>query len=254
MKRIFATTLFSAVLSMMAISAFAQSESRDEVLKQIETKRAELAALEKKFLSPSEEDRAAYPDFLSQSDSGLIRLLPREVYESESYKINKKTIVIRGGGSYYSFLLRTHEYGDGTDVGLDSGHLRVGFAGFNFGIMTNLGNVPFEEIMPEHPFAHFVSTYSPPLKEPEVRSEQMRFGRGVTVGDTIYRNSLPVEVNSTYLLRSIDYYAKENVMVVLRVVRKDTDGSVIIVWKILKKYPQPEVTRNKETAQSTLDK
>lgn len=248
MKRIFAATLLVG-LSLIAIDAFSQSESRDELLKQIETKRAELSALETRFLSPSAEDRAAYAEFLRQSDTGLIRLLPREVYESESYKNNKKTITMRGGGSYYSFLLRTHEYGEGTDIGLDSGQLRVGFAGFNFGIMTNLGNVPFEEIMPEHPFAHFVSTYSPPVKEPEVRSEQMRFGRGVTVGDTIYRNSFPIEVNSTYLLRSIDYYAKENVLVVLRIVRKDTDGSVIIVWKILKKYPQPEVARNKETAQ-----
>lgn len=253
MKRIFAATLLVG-LSMIAIDAFSQSESRDEVLKQIETKRAELSVLEKKFLSPSAEDRAAHADFLRQSETGLIRLLPRDVYESESYKNNKKTLTMRGGGSYYSFALRTHEYGYGTDIGLDSGQLRAGFAGFNFGIMTNLGNVPFEEITLDNPIANFVSTYSAPVTEPEVRSEQGRFQRGATVGETVYRSSLPVEVNSTYLVRSIDYYSKENVLVAFRVVRKDVDGSIIIVWKILKKYPQPEVARNKETAQSAVDK
>jgi hypothetical protein len=254
MKRIFAATLCMATLSIISINVVAQSESRDEVLKQIETKRAELSALEIKFLSPSAGDRAAYADFLKQSDTGLIRLLPREVYESETYKNNKQTITMRGGGAYYSFSLRTHEYGNGTDIGLEGGQLRTGFAGFNFGIMTNLGNVPFDEISFDHPFAHFVSTYSAPLTEPEIRSEQQRFGRVATVGETIYRNGLPVEVNATYLVRSINYSAKENVLVVFSVVRKDTDGSIIIVWKILKKYPQPEVARNRETAQSALDK
>jgi hypothetical protein len=254
MKRILSATLFVVVLGIFSNNAFAQSGSREEVLKQIETKRTELATLEKKFLSPSAEDRTAYADFLKQADTGLIRLLPREVYESETYKNNKKTISMRGGGAYYSFSLRTHEYGNGTDIGLEGGQLSSGFAGFNFGIITNIGNVPFEEIMPDHPFAHFLSTYSAPVTESEVRSEQQRFGQVVTVGETIYRRSLPVEVNATYLVRSINYYSKENVLVVFRVVRKDTDGSVIIAWKILKKYPQPEVARNRETAQSTLDK
>jgi hypothetical protein len=254
MKRILSATLFVVVLGIFSIDAFAQSESRDEVLKQIETKRAELAALEEKFLSPAAEDRAAYANFLKQSDTGLIRLLPREVYESEVYKKNKKTITVRGGGAYYSFSLRTHEYGNGTEIGLESGQLKSVFAGFDFGIMTNLGNVPFDEITPDHPFAHFASTYSAPETELEARSEAQRFGGGATVGETIYRSYLPVEVNSTYLVRSIQYFEGENVLVVFRVVRKDTDGSIIIVWKILKKYPQPKVKRNTETAQSTLDK
>ena len=83
MKRILSATLFVAVLGIIPITAFAQSESRDDVIKQIETKRAELSALEKKLLSPSEEDRTAYAGFVGQHDKGLIRLLPREVYDKE---------------------------------------------------------------------------------------------------------------------------------------------------------------------------
>lgn len=246
MKRILTTTLFVAVLGIIPINALGQSESREDVLKQIETKRAELSALEKKLLAPSAEDRSAYAEFLRQPDTGLTRLLPREVYESESYKANKKTLTVRGGGAYYSFALRNHEYGYGTDIGLDQGYLQSGFAGFNFGIMTNLGNVPFEQITFDHPSAHFVSTYNAPATELDVRAEQTRFQKGATVDETVYSSRLPVEVNSTYLVRSIDYYSKENVLVALRIVRKDTDGSIIIVWKILKKYAKPpEVALNK---------
>ena len=50
-------------------------------------------------------------------------------------------------------------------------------------------------------------------------------------------------MNTTYLLRSINY-GESDVLVALRVVRKDTDGSVIIVWKLLKKYSAPELVQN----------
>src|SRR5712664_515383 len=70
MKRIFAATLILAGLSIISISAFAQSESRDDLIKQIETKRAELAVLEKQILEPSEQDRLAYSEFLQQPKTG----------------------------------------------------------------------------------------------------------------------------------------------------------------------------------------
>lgn len=245
MKRIFTAMLSLVTLATLSIAVRAQSASREDVLKDIAAKRAELQQLEDQFLSPAEEDRVLYKEFLSQPDSGLIRLLPREVYESDTYNKNKKTMTIRGGGSYYSFALRSHEYGEGTDIGLEQGNILAGFAGFNFGIMTNLGDVPLDEITVEDPRARFVSNYGAPATESEVRSEQMRFGRGVTIGEAEYNRRFPVQVDATYLVRSIDYYAKENVLVAFRIVRKDTDGSIIIAWKILRKYSTPEVARNK---------
>src|SRR2546428_12834708 len=109
MKRIFTATLFISVLAMMSIDGVAQSESRDDVIKQIETKRAELSALEKKFLAPSDADRTAYAEFVGQRDRGLIRLLPREVFDKDT------TLTVRGGGAYYSFTRLTHAYGYGSE-------------------------------------------------------------------------------------------------------------------------------------------
>ena len=58
----------------------------------METKRAELAKLETQFLSPSAEDRAAYAEFLTQPNTGLIRLLPREKFDPDVNKDAAPTI------------------------------------------------------------------------------------------------------------------------------------------------------------------
>lgn len=237
MKRAFAATLLIASLSIISIDAWAQSESRDEVLKQIETKRAELSALEKKLLAPSEEDRAAHAGFLGQRDRGLIRLLPREVYDKDT------TLTVRGGGSYYSFLNLTHAYGRGSDISLEQGFLKVGFAGADYGMLINVGDIPLEEINTEHPSVRFLSAYSAVLEEPQARLEQRRFGGGTRIDGVMYSERVRAQVKATYILRSINY-SQSDVLVAFRVIRKDTDGSLIIAWKMLREYPVPDLARN----------
>ena len=153
MKRLFVVTWFILTLVLGSLIVLAQSQSREEVLKAIETKRAELSALEERFLSPSEEDRALYGEFLKQPKTGLIRLLPRETYDSNSRTGSKPAMTTRGGGSYYSFTQRTHEYGFGTDIGLERGELKVGFAGADYGMLTSIGDVPLENVSLETPAA-----------------------------------------------------------------------------------------------------
>ena len=244
MKHPFAAVLFLIIaISFTCSNGFAQSASRADLLRELQAKRADLQQLEKQFLAPSAEDQGAYAEFLSQPDTGLIRLLPRQVYDSETYKKTNKTLTMRGGGAYYSFTLLTHEYGHGSDIALDSGHLSVGFAGANYGILVNLGDVTLDELTLEDPRVRYMSGYTPPPKEPDARLEARQFGSGVTVDDVRYRNRLPVAVNGTYLLRSIDY-STSDVLVAFKVVRTDSDGSVILAWKLLKKYPVPQLARS----------
>ena len=199
MKKIFTATLFVAAVTIVPFHAFAQSESRDDVLKQIQTKRAELSALEKKFLGPSEEDKTTYAEYVGQQDRGLIRLLPREVYDKET------TLTIRGGGSYYSFTRLTHAYGYGSDISFEQGFLKVGFAGADYGMLINVGDVPLEEINVEHPRVKFLSGYTTVLEEPQARAEQRRFGAGTTIDGVNYCERVRAQVKATYVVRSINY-------------------------------------------------
>jgi hypothetical protein len=243
MRRIISFALAApVVMAFCSAVTVAQSESRDDVLKQIEAKRAELAVLEKLVLVPSEEDRAAAADFLKQPGTGLIRLMPREVYDVHSNKRDFKGLTISGGGAYYSFTRLTHEYGYAIDIGFEQGYFSVGFGGADFGMITPLADLTLDEVTMESAALKFLVSYSPPAELAKARVEQRRFrDGGVTIDNQLYQRRVKAEVNTTYLLRSI-VYSESDVLVALRVVRKDSDGSLIIVWKLLKSYPKTELT------------
>jgi hypothetical protein len=61
--------------------------------------------------------------------------------------------------------------------------------------------------------------------------------------DDILKRTLPLRSNSTYLVRSINY-SDSDVLVAFRVVRVDTDGSAILLWKSLATFAIPQITRN----------
>lgn len=241
MRKISIVATSIILLTLTALTTFAQTQSREDILKEIDAKRAELAALEKRFLSPSEEDKATYAEFLRQRDTGLIRLLPREKYDTYKPDQTDKGLTTRGGGAYYSFTRLTHDYGYGSDIELSQGYLSTGFAGANYGIMTNLGDVPLENL--EIASAAFLANHVPPDEEPKARIEQRKWSEGTTADGANYRERLLLKKNSTYLVRSINYESSD-VLVAFRVVRIDDDDSATILWKLLKKYPTPRLARN----------
>ena len=185
-------------------------------------------------LAPSPADRNAFRYFLRDGNTGLLRLMPREIYDSETYH-TKSVIKIRGGGAYYSFADLTHAYGYGSDIQLEYDTLSVGFAGADYGILTNLGDVPLTDVTLEDPRTSVLANYKAFTTESKARAEYVRFREGVTIEGALYKSRLPLVVNATYLLRSI-IFGGSDVLVAFRVVRKDTDGSAIILWKRLKQY------------------
>jgi len=242
MKHRSTTVLFFFVTLSLASGNFVRAQSRADLLHELQAKRVELQQLETEFLAPSVEDRSSYAAFLSQADTGLIRLLPRERFDSESYRQNKQTLAMRGGGAYYSFSRLAHEYGAGSDLELDSGYLSVGFAGANYGMLANLGDLSLDQVSLEYPSVRFLVSYEPPSKELNARQEATQFSQGFTVDQIRYQARLPVVVNNSYVVRSIDY-STSDLLVAFRVVRQDSDGSIVILWKLLKKYPTPALAR-----------
>jgi hypothetical protein len=233
MKRIVITAGFLITVMLGGLNVFAQS--REDILREIAAKRAELSRLEKQFLSPSEEDKAAHAEFLRQPDTGLIRLLPRETKES--------ALTIRGGGAYYSFKEHTNEYVNSSDLSLEQGQFTTGFAGANYGMLASLGDVPLENLSLEATAAQALAQHIPAEDEPHARIEQRKSSQGTTIGTVTYKSRVQLRLNSTYLLRSVNYSASDS-LVAFRVVRIDNDDSVIILWKQLKKYPTPYLARN----------
>src|SRR5262249_43759650 len=147
--------LYAALTSTFALffhaSTHAQSENRSKTIKEIDSLRKQLDEKTKLFLSPSADDLAAFAEFLKQPNTGLIRILPRGLYEDR--------LTIRGGGAYYSFIRLTNEYGYGSDIELQrvptnefvappiaEYNFQVGFAGADYGFIVTLGDVPLEKV------------------------------------------------------------------------------------------------------------
>jgi hypothetical protein len=235
MKRMFTAALFIGAIAACSLTTVGQSESRDDILKKIQTARAEVLQLENKFLEPSAEDLTANAEFLQQPDTGITRLLPRETFD-------KNILSTRGGGAYYSFTRRSHEYGFGTQIGLEQDSLSVSFAGADYGMLARLGDVPLNAVNAENPAVSFLAAYNPAVEEPQARSEYQRFGAGVRVENVLFKTRQPAIINNTYVLRGI-HYSDSDVLVTFRIVRKDLDDSVIILWKLLRRYPKPVLAR-----------
>lgn len=216
------------------IAPSAKSQDRAQLQTRIAALREEIQAKEKVFLAPSADDLTAFAQFLRQPDTGMARLMPREKYDGE--------LLIRGGGAYYSFARLTNEYGNGSDIGLEQDQLSVGFGGANFGFITSLGDPGVDGITIEHPAVRYLAEFNSPFMEPDAREQQRRAGSGFEANGFIYKNRIVASLNITYVVRSINYYVSD-VLVVFKVTRQDVDGSLILQWKILKRFPIPQLLR-----------
>ncbi|HLM55914.1 MAG TPA: hypothetical protein VK422_07255 [Pyrinomonadaceae bacterium] len=226
-------------LQLLSASARAQTDARAQAAAEIESLRERIKAREVILLAPAREDYEAHAEFLSQPETGLARLLPREKW---IYKLSTS-----GDGAYYSFGRKSHEYGQGTDIGFEQGQLQVGFAGADFGFITNLGDVPLANITTETEGVKYLAAFNPPSNEPEARAEQRRTGAGFEVDGQRYARRVPAAVNNTYVLRSVSYSASDT-LVAVRLLRKDADGSVVLLWKVMKTFPKPKLGRDAAAA------
>lgn len=254
MKKFFAIIFAVLLVCFLKEITFAQSVNEDPRYSELKASEVdyrsgnnpgypgrEARVLKKGLLAPAANDREALAVFLREPNTGLIRLLPRELYDSGRYHVEKKLNIV-GGGAYYSFATLTHAYGYGSDIELDHSKLSVGFAGADYGMLTNIGDVPLEQITLDDTRTQYIAAYRPPRSEREARAEYqlLNAGEGKSFDGFHYQKSVPVRENSTYLLRSIGY-RRSDVLVAFRLVRQDTDGSAIIAWKLLKRYPAPEL-------------
>jgi len=228
------SVLVLAAVLLFSTTALAQSADRETLETEIRAALAELKETERQFLAPSAKDQRKNAVFLSQPDTGLIRLLPRETFQDK--------LTINGGGAYYSFARLTHEYGFGSDIELEQRQFSVGFAGADFGFLTRLGKKSLEGATLDDPAAVFLASFTAPTIEAEAREQARRSGTGFEANGFTYKSRQPLKAKNTYLLRSISY-RESDLLVAFRLIREDTDGSAVILWKILKRFPVPELAR-----------
>lgn len=240
--------LYAALTSILAIllhiDSPAQSVNRSQTIKEIDALRKQFIEKEKLFLSPSAEDQAAFAQFLKQPNTGMIRLFPAGLY--------RDLLLTAGDGSLYSFTRSAHDYRGGSiDIGFGPVYRKPnapppvaenGFHPMLCGFIVTLGDIPLEKVTLDHDGLKFLVAYDPPSTSPEHSADRQRAIAGVAENGYEYKWEIPATVNSTYALRSINY-GRSDILVAFRVVRKERDGSVVILWKMLKRFSTPSRLR-----------
>lgn len=221
-----------ALLFVATGTAFAQSDERSETLSRILTLRGELKSLEGRLLEPARSDHDKYAEFLKKPGTGVIRLMPRELEIS----------AIRGGGAYYSFARKTHEYGYGNDIALEQNNFSVGFAGADYGAIGIIPEGDIDSVTLEHPVVKTLASIKTPSKIADARVMQRQIGEGGLLNGIPVSRRTGAIVGRTYVVRSVNY-DRSDILICFQSVRRDSDGSYILVWKVLKVFDIPSLDR-----------
>jgi hypothetical protein len=221
---------------------------------------SQLSGREKRLLAPHPDERLKYEAFLRGPGTGLFRLIALSgPTVSAGAQASSPVIPIRGGGSFYSFSKRRHEADEWAQVRLREGLLQTGVTlqervvPFGGGETTTirfipdgltafgaLGALPLAEVGVQTPGVGFLDRLAPPTEHAELDGLARRLAAGVRDGEFFYAASLPVKTDVTFALRSV-LYKQADVLVAFRVVRRDEDGSLHVLWKQLKSYPAPSL-------------
>ena len=164
---------------------------------------------QKKLLAPAPEDQAAYRDFLRQPHTGLVRLMPRGQYEFsptiDASRDPDTVLPILGGGAFYSFTERTHNFGPWSEISFQGDKLIVGFTSQSLGLMMALGDVPLDSVTQATPGVEYLTQFKPPTALDEATEQRQRDFQGFEVDAHRYQSTWAAALKRTYVVRSVIY-------------------------------------------------
>jgi hypothetical protein len=178
-------------------------------------------------------------DFAEAKNQGfeIFKLLPRGMFDYEENELG-----LRGGGAYYSFVNKSHNYNEIPQIELQKGELSVAFYGANYGFIADLGETPLADVSRKNKSTNYLIKYQPKKLEFEAREEYQKISRGFETGGLKFSKSLGATVGHTYILRAISF-DEADALVAFKVHRQDEDGSLTIFWKLLENFEKPLLAR-----------
>jgi hypothetical protein len=222
--------------------------------------RAKRSKEQKRRLQPGAQDLEKYAAFLEQPRTGIFRLMP-DIGCAENINVIRADEVCLNAvpeSSFYSFREKEHTIEMLADIRLRNGFL-ISDGILAQGFLVNLGEIELEKIMPQSAGVDYLSSFAPHAQGSEAQKQFLQTMRGIKVGDYEYRKALPMVENATYALRVVAYKGsvyksfrgyrfdvlfgdkRVDLTIAFRVVRKDADGSVTLVWKEIERREAPRL-------------
>jgi hypothetical protein len=219
---------------------------------------------ELKIIAPKPELIRKFDGFLRQPNTGLTKLI-----NDKGCAENTKVIVVTndclkytmpGAGNSYSFRIKNYRIPRLADLTFtDNSFQATGV--LVHGIIVNVGDVPLDEIGLHTEGVNFLAAFPPEANYDNAQTIDRKLSVGIRKGDFLYRRGLNAAENTTFVLRSIAYNGKyfraikgitynefdfdnrKDVIVAFRIVEKDSEGNVTIIWKELQRKDAPVIKR-----------
>lgn len=222
---------------------------------------------ESELLKVSLADKERHAVFLRQPETGLIRLAA-DLKCADNTKVVVATpdclkYTMPGAGSSYSFRTENYRIQRLADLIYTDNTFQVTGA-LTHGFLVKIGDVPLEKVGLQTEGLKYLVDFRPTTDYEEAKKIADAFVKGVTSDGFIYRRGLSADDNTTYVLRVVAYKGRLNravqgitynefdfdkrndVIVAFRIVSRDADGGVTILWKKLAEKDAPRLIQPKE--------
>ena len=218
---------------------------------------------ELKAIEPNRNLFNKYAGFLRQSNTGLTKLI-----EDKGCADNEKIVVVSdeclkytmpGAGSSFSFRKQNYRIPHLADLTFtDNSFQATGV--LVHGIFVNIGDVPIEQVTLQTNGLKYLVEFQPETNYEKSREIELNLIEGIKRDGFLYRRGLYTVENTTFVLRSIAYDGKymrslkgvtynefnfdkrKDVIVVFRIVEKDKEGNLTILWKQLSDKKSPKIS------------
>lgn len=224
---------------------------------------------ELKTVEPSRVLLSKYAGFLRQPETGLTKLIADKgcADNTKVVSVSEECLKYSMPGSGSSFSFRTENYRiprladiTYTDQSFQSSGVLLQ------ALFVDLGDIPLEQITSQTRGMKYLIEFQPETNYEKSKEVSDRLMQGITQDGFMYRRGLLTVENTTFALRSVAYDGKSprsirgltyneldfdkrrDVIVVFRIVEKDNDGSITILWKKLQEKDAPEIKREKRGA------
>jgi hypothetical protein len=218
---------------------------------------------ELKKIAVNDEDIRKYSSFLKNNRAKLTRLVPNLSCSRELQVIATSSNCLEysmpGNGAAYSFRVKDYRLSHLADITLSEDSLKVTGKTI-LGILVNIGDISFEKIEEKLPELKYLTTFQPPSLVDSIVQHNKNLQAGISQDGFLYKNAVSADENATYILRSIAYDttsyrslygikydemkfdSRKDITVGFRIIRREQDGTVTLLWKELDRKKSPKIT------------
>lgn len=235
-------------------------------------------------LLPDSQDLEKYSTFVKSKKAGIFKLFPDFDCDSRN-AVNVGNNCLNNIPFSWSYSFLRKDYGDGDFFDLRFKNERIVVDGFlTQNILTALGDIPLEEVSLQTKGVKFLTEYKPKNIDRDLQKQFWQLANRISADGFNYGKVVTPKENITYLIRIIAYrisYAdiaaiekngarsdyekrllfisydrsRRDKIIAFRVIKKNLDGSLTILWNELadKKSPALEFS-SREASKDTAGK